>query len=163
MDKTIDKNKESKVSPSQIEQSPKEELFEKEVKAGIEKKQKIGFILGALIIIVAGIISGYFLSSTSTSVGGALSGKIESKKTVGSGDTKIFKDTTEGILEKGGINGEGTHRLVRPGGESQTVYLTSSVIDLDQFVGRKIKVWGETQAAQKAGWFMDIGKLEVIQ
>lgn len=157
----MEKIKISKISPGKIEQSDKEKLVQEEVKVGIEKKQKFGFILGALTIIVAGVISGYFLSQ-GDSIGVSLPGKSESKKVVGSGDTKIFKDTAEGILEKGGIDGEGTHKLIRPGGESQTVYLTSSMIDLDQFVGGKVKVWGETQAAQKAGWFMDVGKLEVI-
>jgi hypothetical protein len=82
---------------------------------------------------------------------------------VGIRDEKTFKDTGEGQLQKGGINGEGSHHLVRPGGDSQTIYLTSSVIDLDQFIGRKVKVWGETIGAQKAGWLMDVGKLEVIE
>jgi len=70
---------------------------------------------------------------------------------------QAFKDSAEGVLEKGGIDGEGTHHLVREGGPSQTAYLTSSVLDLDLFVGKKIKVEGETFAAQKAGWLMDVG------
>jgi hypothetical protein len=81
---------------------------------------------------------------------------------VGVEDTETFKDTAEGKLEKGGLNGEGSHHLVRPGGESQTVYLTSSIVDLDKFVGSKVKIWGETFAAQKAGWLMDVGRLEVL-
>jgi hypothetical protein len=43
------------------------------------------------------------------------------------------------------------------------VYLTSSLVDLSQFVKRKIKVWGETQKAKVAGWLMDVGKVEVLQ
>ena len=66
-------------------------------------------------------------------------------------------------LLKGGIEGEGSHRILRPGGETQTVYLTSSVIDLSPFVDHKIKVWGETFAAQKANWLMDVGRVEVIE
>ena len=53
-----------------------------------------------------------------------------------------------GDFAKGGIDGEGTHKLIRDGGPSKTAYLTSSVIDLDQFVGKKVKIWGETRAAQ---------------
>ena len=68
----------------------------------------------------------------------------------------------EGNLESGGINGEGTHKLIRPGGDSQTVYLTSSVLDLNQFVGKKVKVWGQTFSAKKAGWLMDVGRVEVL-
>ena len=82
---------------------------------------------------------------------------------VGIADETTFRDSAEGKLEKGGINGEGSHKVIRPGGESQTVYVTSSVIDLDQFIGRKIKIWGETMASEKAGWFMDVGKLEVLE
>ena len=52
---------------------------------------------------------------------------------------------------------------MRPGGESQNVYLTSSVVDLDLFVDHKIRIWGETFSAQKAGWLMDVGRVEVIE
>lgn len=73
-----------------------------------------------------------------------------------------FKDNAEGYLEKGGVAGEGSHKLLRIGGESQTVYLTSSVINLDQFAGMQVKVWGETFKGQKAGWLMDVGRVEVV-
>lgn len=75
---------------------------------------------------------------------------------------EVFKDVAEGYLEQGGINGEGSHKLLRPGGDSQTVYLTSSVTDLDKLSGMQVKVWGETYQGQKAGWLMDVGKVEVI-
>ena len=81
----------------------------------------------------------------------------------GSDDLKTFRDSDEGILEKGGIDGEGSHRLKREGGESQTAYLTSSIVDLDQFVSHKVKVWGETNKARKAGWLMDVGRVEVLE
>jgi len=80
----------------------------------------------------------------------------------GSSDTVAFKDSPSGYLEAGGINGEGSHKLLRPGGVSQTVYLTSSVTDLDKLLGMEVKVWGETFKAQKAGWLMDVGRVEVI-
>lgn len=134
--------------------------------------KKVGLGLGVLLIIFLGIASGYALS-LSKSVGGGM-GKSNlkrevSKESIGKGtvvgvpDEKTFKDSTEGDLEKGGIEGEGSHHLVRPGGESQYVYLTSSIIDLDQFVGRKVKIWGQTFSGQKAGWLMDVGKLEVLE
>ncbi len=75
---------------------------------------------------------------------------------------EVFKDVAEGYLEQGGINGEGSHKLLRTGGDSQTVYLTSSVTDLDKLSGMQVKVWGETYQGQKAGWLMDVGKIEVI-
>lgn len=84
-------------------------------------------------------------------------------KSYGSGDPEIFKDVAEGVLKQGGINGEGQYHLERSGGDSQNVYMTSSTLDLGQFLNRKIKVWGETQEAQSAGWLMDVGKVEVLE
>lgn len=77
-------------------------------------------------------------------------------------DSEAFKDSAQGYLEAGGINGEGSHKLLRPGGASQTVYLTSSITDLDKMVGMEVKVWGETFKGQEAGWLMDVGKVEVL-
>lgn len=117
------------------------------------------------VCIILGILTGFLLSQTKT--GGiaqnSISGKTSISKgtTVGSTDTKTFKDMAEGILQKGGIGDEGQFHLVRPGGESQYVYLTSSNVDLSQFVDKKIKVWGQTQKAQTAGWLMDVGRVEV--
>lgn len=126
-------------------------------------------LIAVFLTVLAGVGSGYFLSSKQEWLRQrgevAQEGKVEKIKkgtTVGITDEKTFRDSAEGKLEKGGIDGEGSHHLVRPGGESQNVYLTSSVIDLDKFVGRKVKVWGETFAAKKAGWLMDVGKLKVL-
>ncbi len=124
-------------------------------------------IIVAILIIIAGIISGYgltYIEKTGTFLITSSKDKTESKKVVvGSTDTKVFRDQAEGRLEVGGINGEGTHKLIRSGGESQTVYLISSVLDLNEFVGKKVRVWGETNAAQKAGWLMDVGRVETIE
>lgn len=81
----------------------------------------------------------------------------------GSPNENIFKDSAEGVIQEGGLDGEGTHKLIRPGGISQTVYLTSSVVDLEKFNNAKVKVWGETNTAQKAGWLMDVGRIKVIE
>ena len=104
-----------------------------------------------------GTMTGYILSNRDGAGGNTLtSGTIDSSKVskgviVGSNDIKTFKDTASGTLKNGGINGEGQFHLVRTGGDSQNVYLTSSSVDLSVFVGKKIKVWGETQRAQYAG------------
>lgn len=123
-------------------------------------------LIGALVIVAAGILSGYVLSSSFSKSGRpmlpAQGGISTSGKSVGSSDTKTFPDSAEGQLEAGGIDGEGTHKLIRPGGDSQTVYLTSSVLDLNQFVGKKVKVWGQTFSAKKAGWLMDVGRVETL-
>jgi hypothetical protein len=90
-------------------------------------------------------------------------GNIRVGQVFGSEKTEIFKDTTEGVLQIGGIDGEGTHKLLRPGGVSQTVYMTSSVTDLDKFENAKVKIWGETMKGEKAGWLIDVGRIEVVE
>lgn len=86
---------------------------------------------------------------------------IQQGKTYGSNDTKAFPDMASGKVEIGGIKGEGQYHLVRPGGDSQNVYMTSSTVDLGSFVGKTVKVWGQTQAAKTAGWLMDVGRVQV--
>jgi hypothetical protein len=122
-----------------------------------------------LAVIIVGVISGFLLSQVSTfstkniKTGTAASGSSAAVGTIiGSSDTTTFKDTASGTLQKGGIDGEGAYHLVRPGGDSQNVYLTSSSVDLSQFVGKNIKVWGATQTAQHAGWLMDVGRIQVL-
>ena len=123
------------------------------------------FIIVAMIL---GSVAGYLLSSKKTTVGNALttstvgSSNITKGTIVGSSDTATFKDTASGTLVNGGINGEGQFHLVRPGGDSQNVYLVSSIVDLSKFVGKNIKVWGQTQTAQYAGWLMDVGRVEAL-
>lgn len=74
-----------------------------------------------------------------------------------------FKDTAVGIVEKGSINGEGTHILNRDGGASQRASLTSSVVDLDLFVGRKVEVKGETNSSNKTSWLLDVGSIKILE
>jgi hypothetical protein len=126
-----------------------------------------------IIVLLLGVGTGYLLSSHSlashlpSSAGGIASmvggSSVQKGKTYGDGDLNTFKDTAEGTMKAGGIDGEGAFHLVRPGGDTQTVYLTSSLVDLSQFINHKVKVWGQTQKAQKAGWLMDVGRVEVMQ
>src|SRR3989344_5006768 len=125
----------------------------------------IAVLLGLIIL---GSLGGYVAATYGpASPKGTVSNQITSSSQIkkgtvfGSNDTKTFKDTTEGVVKKGGIDGECQYHLVRPGGESQNVYMTSSVVDLSLVLDKKVKVWGETQAAQKAGWLMDVGRVEV--
>ena len=91
-------------------------------------------------------------------------GSVKNGDVFGKSDEKTFKDSAEGYLEKNTSEiSEGTHRLVRPGGESQTVYMISSVTDLDKFDGMMVKVWGETFKGQKAGWLMDVGRVLIVE
>jgi len=127
-------------------------------------------ILPAAVLVLAvglGVFTGFYLAKLkgkgSSLQGGVVpQGKITKGSEFGSQDPK-FEDTAEGVLEVGGIDGEGTHKLLREGGPSQTVYLTSSVLDLDQFTGKKVQIWGETFKAQKAGWLMDVGRVKILE
>jgi len=123
-----------------------------------------------LVIILAGVGTGYLLSARGRQGSGVsvtkLTGGAEvvsGQKEVGIKDTTVFKDSASGKIEANGTDAhEGSHKLIRPGGASQTAYLTSSVVDLNQFLGKCVEVWGETFAAQKAGWLMDVGRVKIL-
>lgn len=132
---------------------------------------KLALIL-SLVAIVAGIGTGFGAYKLQQKTGVSVSNNQPTQQIAGDvvnagdifgvNDTSTFKDNAAGYLEKGGIDGEGSHKLLRVGGESQTVYLTSSVTDLDDFVGMEVEVWGETNKAQKAGWLMDVGSVKIV-
>ena len=128
-------------------------------------------VAAILLIIGVGSLTGYLFSKRSA-IGGSTESKeliggaemIQGPKEIGIKDERVFKDTAEGKVEVND-NGEvieGSHKLIRPGGPSQTAYLTSSVLDLNQFVGRCVQVWGETFSSEKVGWLMDIGRVKVL-
>jgi hypothetical protein len=137
----------------------------------MRKTSSTGFIIVAIIAIVAGIGTGYGSSKLYAKSQGldtniqkvATEGSIQNGDVFGSADTSSFKDSAKGYLEAGGLDNEGTHHLVREGGNSQTVYLTSSVTDLSTLEGMEVEVWGETFKGQKAGWLMDVGRIQVVE
>ncbi|MBI2032494.1 MAG: hypothetical protein HYT09_02505 [Candidatus Levybacteria bacterium] len=149
-----------------MEEEKKEEIvrsFDQEKKFSLSPK----IIISLLLIAVVGAFSGFILAQrqlAAPTITTDLTNSTEFSKgqTFGSNDTKTFKDTAEGTLKDGGINGEGQYHLEREGGESQNVYVTSSTVDLSILVDKKIKVWGQTQKAQYAGWLMDVGRVEVL-
>lgn len=128
------------------------------------------FITVILVGLASGFVAAFASSQTS---GGTIKGtqlivdgkSVEIKKgaIIGSDDLETYKDSAEGILRPGGIDGEGAYHLERPGGESQYVYLTSSIVDLAPLENKKIKVWGATFEAEKAGWLMDVGRVEILE
>lgn len=123
-------------------------------------------IVALIIAVVFGTAVGYFLSSPKSSTGADNPGSITSakvEKSVGIADPKTFPDKAEGMLKDGGIEGEGSFHLERPGGESQNVYLTSTTVDLSPYTGKKVRVWGKTFQGQKAGWLMDVGYVEILK
>ncbi len=142
------------------------------------------FLVPAIIIVVA-VVSGFGLSRiipTNTPVtnlnpttsGGDTSQKvisaddIDSKEDIKVGEIygnsdKVYQDSATGTVEAGSINGEGTHILNREGGKDQRAALTSSALDLDLFVGKKVEVKGETNSSKKAGWLLDVGSIKVLE
>ena len=88
--------------------------------------------------------------------------QIQVGKLYGDTDT-VFKDSATGTIEKGSINGVGTHILNREGGVSQRAVLTSSVVDLDLFIGHKVEVKGQTNSSPKTAWLMDVGSVKVLE
>ena len=119
-----------------------------------------------IISIIFGIVTGFILSSknkpglTSAGLGAPAAKNAQS-------DTRTFKDFAEGVIKAKpessdpGEYTEGTHSLIRQG--AVPVALTSSVVDLSVYEGKKVKVFGETQKALKEGWLMDVGKVEEIK
>ncbi len=128
------------------------------------RRQKIPVLIVVILLTaVAGIITGYLLKQQLSSAKTTTSTSSANAKTAsGIADKKTFKDKAEGILKVGGIDGEGNFHLERPGGTSQNVYLTSSTVDLQQYVNKKVRVWGATFQAQQAGWLMDVGYVEIL-
>jgi hypothetical protein len=149
------------LNPVPSPQVVKEQLVKKF--SGGEKKNNVVLVVIALVVVLAGIGTGYLFSGkrgSSSKV--SVPGVTNTAKEAGMADEKTFKDSATGIMKSGGIAGEGTHHLERDGGPSQYVYLTSTVIDMESFVDKKVQVWGQTISAKKAGWLMDVGKLKVI-
>lgn len=143
----------------------------------MSKKAFAPVLVLILVALSAGIATGYGGFRLKTKGGVSLgapssetaplqqvaTGTVKAGDVFGVQDASTFKDSAEGYLEDGGIGGEGSHKLLREGGVNQTVVLTSSVTDLSKFVGMQVKVSGETFKAQKAGWLMDVGRVEVVE
>jgi len=137
------------------------------------KSNKSLSVIALVIALVLGSLTGWGAFKLKTKASGLDSGQplqqvagdvnaIKAGDVFGSADESAFKDSAEGYLQIGGFQGEGSHHLLRDGGDSQTVYLVSSVTDLDKFDGMQVKVWGETNKGQKVGWLMDVGRIQVI-
>lgn len=120
-------------------------------------------------MVLAGVVTGWLITGRSSlglgTRGTSISKEDETGEVVEAGlsDEETFRDSAEGELMEGGIDGEGTHHLDRGLGPEKYVYLTSTVVDMQGFVGKKVKIWGETISAKEAGWLMDVGKIKVIK
>ena len=120
-----------------------------------------------VISVILGIITGYILANKNKGMAVTSAGVVVQTAKDAQSDTLTFKDFAEGVIKakvqngKGADYSEGTHTLIRNG--AVPVALTSSVIDLSKYEGKKVKVYGETQKALKEGWLMDVGKVEEIK
>lgn len=124
-----------------------------------------------LIILVASVLlgtsAGYILANSKTGAKLATStssGHTSQTPKTASADKSTFKDFAEGTIQKketpkDGEYTEGTHVLIRTG--AVPVALTSSVVDLSQYEGKHVVVYGQTQKAIKEGWLMDVGLVEI--
>lgn len=137
------------------------------------KNNTFMMIVISLLVVLAGVGTGWLLSGANAqnSSTGTANTSTEQQQAVkqsdseaGIEDTSTFeKEAPIGKLVKGGIDGEGQYHLERDGGPSQNVYLTSTVIDLASFEGKKVQVWGNSLSGKKAGWLMDVGKVKVVE
>jgi len=124
------------------------------------------FLIVVGVALVLGSITGYIISGNSSYPGGVAELTSTTPKTA-SQDTRTFRDFAEGVIKLRPTPKdptqyyEGTHTLEREG--AVPVALTSSVVDLSKFEGKKVKVFGETQKALEAGWLMDVGKVEELE
>ena len=125
------------------------------------KKDARVVLLVYVVLLLLGVGTGYLLSQKGSGPLAPKGTPITSNKIIGVQDASTFKDCATGKIEKDGVDGEGTHKLVRDGGPSQTAYLISSIIDMDQYVGLTAKVCGQTLAAKKVSWLMDVGRIEL--
>lgn len=125
----------------------------------VDEISYVSFFTFIVLIIIIGAVIGFGCSRLNKKNGGIKA----IAQSAGIVDKKTFKDSVEGILREGGIEGEGNFHLDRPGGASQNAYLTSSTVDLSGYIGKKVKVWGQTFSGQKAGWLMDVGSVEIIK
>ncbi|OGM12946.1 hypothetical protein A3A76_01605 [Candidatus Woesebacteria bacterium RIFCSPLOWO2_01_FULL_39_23] len=130
-------------------------------------KSSLTMAVVAFLVVLAGVGTGWLLSGSmkaKSDTAPEVSSEAKNEATeAGVADESTFRDSAEGTLVVGGIKGEGTHHLDRNLGEDKYVYLTSTVIDLDKFTGKKVQVWGETIKGKNAGWLMDVGKIKVIK
>lgn len=131
---------------------------------------KIGVIVFVAAVIVLGVVTGNFLGRGKVTPFGGVkqqTAKVEpGKPPPPELDTQTFRDRAAGVIEKNDVGdkyAQGTHKLIREGGPSQTSYLVSSVVDLNLYVGKKVEVWGETFASTQVGWLMDVGKVNVLE
>lgn len=122
--------------------------------------------LAAVFMAALGSLTGWGIYRTTNSLSSSEKNKaVLSEGTSEQVDESMFADApdAEGTLVKGGVDGEGTHKLERGQGPDKDIYLLSTVLDLDSFEGKKVQIWGNTISAKDAPWLMDVGRVKVLK
>lgn len=124
---------------------------------------KLLVIISAVSIILLGSGLGLLVSrKKSLKIEGASTEQlVKTDKQAGIKNCK--GDQATGTLEKTSGKEQGTHKLIREGGPSQTIYMVSSVIDLEEYVGKKMDICGDTQKLQGVSWFMDVTQVKIVE
>lgn len=136
-----------------------------------KKNPMMNVVIFVLVVLIAGVGTGFGAAKLGSAKGSTATTKSEGKTMVaetqneaGTSDLSAFPDTAEGELKEAPADAEGSHYLDRGTGKTQYVYLTSTVLNLQNFVGKRVQVNGQTLAGgKKAGWLMDVGRIKVIQ
>ena len=128
-------------------------------------KKSWPLILTSFLVVLAGVGTAYLLSSkvmgTAPGSTAVAPGAKATSNEAGVLADGIKYDSAIGDLKAGGMDNEGTHHIERDNMPSHFVYLTSSVIDLESFVGKKVEIWGVTHASKKAPWLMEVSKIKI--
>jgi len=92
-----------------------------------KKKPIFPLVLIFVAVIGLGLVGGSFLTRLIGGRGSSLKNTdsisaegVKKGDVYGSDNESAFPDSANGVLEKGGIDGEGTHKLLRTGGPDQT-------------------------------------------
>ncbi len=122
------------------------------------------FILVLIIAVALGVVTGYIVANKRLTATDSGLPKIEEAPKSAQEDQRLCRDFAEGTIEarkpsaKEGDYTEGSHLLIKEG--AYPVALTSSVVDLSQYEGKKVRITGETQKAIKEAWLMDVCKVD---
>ncbi|GEM_PF-1506810 len=119
-----------------------------------------------LALILVGVAAGFGVSYIAR--GKTLGLSSNPTKKVAEAEADVFRDEATGTIAKKTAKdpnkfATGTHKLVRDGGVNQTVYLISSIYNLDDYDGKKVKVFGETLSSENVGWLLNVGKIEEVK
>lgn len=144
-----------------MEQTAESKVITKKLLSASDPKKLL--LLTVLISLSLGSLTGYILATRGSTKNNI---SVAAPKTAQQ-DARTFRDFAEGVIKAKPEPSdpeeyvEGTHLLERE--KAVPVALTSSVVDLSLYEGKKVKVYGETQKALKEGWLMDVGKVEELK